>query len=201
MTKLKPIFRQVSAHNYSKLGLRRKKKLKYRRPGGGDNKIRLNRAGRLRKVKVGFKNQNSTRNLINGKKAIMIYNVKDLKKIGKNDVGIIAKIGNKNKKIIAEEIIKQNIKIHRFDSQNFLKNLEEKMKMAKENKEKRIAGKITRDKKSKEKETKEKSEKKDNDETKLEEKIEDKKINEKELTEDEKKVKEAKIKENKNEFK
>ena len=84
MTKLKPIFRQVGAHNYSKLGLRRKKKLKYRRPGGGDNKIRLNRAGRIRKVKVGFKNQKSTRNLINGKKSIMIYNIKDLNKIGKN---------------------------------------------------------------------------------------------------------------------
>src|SRR3989344_9430551 len=109
MTKLKPIFRQVGAHNYSKLGLRRKKKLKYRRPGGGDNKIRLNRAGRIRKVKIGFKNQNSTRNLVNGKNVVMINNIRDLRKIGKNDIGIIAKIGNKNKKNIAEEVIKQKL--------------------------------------------------------------------------------------------
>ena len=40
MTKAKPIFRQVDAHKYSKLGVRRKKKVKYRFPNGRDNKIR-----------------------------------------------------------------------------------------------------------------------------------------------------------------
>tara|TARA_Y100000310_G_C20687615_1_gene820114 strand:- start:586 stop:873 length:288 start_codon:yes stop_codon:yes gene_type:complete len=39
MTKAKPIFRQVDAHKYSKLGVRRKKKVKYRFPNGRDNKI------------------------------------------------------------------------------------------------------------------------------------------------------------------
>ncbi|MEK6914150.1 MAG: eL32 family ribosomal protein [Nanoarchaeota archaeon] len=195
MTKLKPIFRQVSAHNYSKLGLRRKKKLKYRRPGGGDNKIRLNRAGRLRKVKIGFKNQSSTRNLLNGKNVVMVYNLKDLKKIGKDNIGIIAKIGNKNKKIIAEEVIKQKINIYKFNPENFLRNLEEKMKLSKKSKERRIVEKMNRDKKSKEKEEKNKLEEKDKDHTKLEKKVENKNANEEVLNEDEKKIKEAKIEE------
>jgi ribosomal protein L32E len=185
MTKLKPIFRQVGAQNYSKLGLRRKRKLKYRRPSGGDNKIRLNRAGRIRKVKIGFKNEKSLRGLINGKKTVMIYNLKDLEKIGKNMIGVIGKIGNKNKKFLAEKIIEDKIEIYKFDPNKFLKNLENKIKEKRDKKEKRN---------QKRKEREKKSEKKSEDREKLEDKIEEKK--EKDFTEDENKVKEAKIKEN-----
>lgn len=185
MTKLKPIFRQVGAHNYSKLGLRRRKKQKYRRPAGGDNKIRLNRAGRLRKVKIGFRNDNSQRGLIQGKKSVMIYNVNDLKKINKDYIGIIGKIGNKNKKIIAEQIIKDKINIYKFDAKKFLNELENKIKESKEKKKIKID-----DKKFKEKGKDEI--KKNSEENKLEDKIGDK---EKPLSEDELKVKEARIKE------
>lgn len=188
MTKLKPIFRQVGAPNYSKLGLRRRKKQKYRRPAGGDNKIRLNRAGRVRKVKIGFRNDNSQRGLIQGKKSVMIYNVSDLKKISKDSIGIIGKIGSKNKKIIAEQIIKNKINIYKFDAKKFLNELENKIKQAKEKKKMKIE-----DKKSEEKvkdETKKNSE-----ENKLENKVENEENKEKKLTEDEIKVKDTKIKE------
>lgn len=191
MTKLKPVFRQVGAHNYSKLGLRRRKKQKYRRPAGGDNKIRLNRAGRVRKVKIGFRNENSQRGLIQGKKPVMIYNAEDLKKIGKDFIGIIGKIGNKNKKIIAEQIIKDKINVYKFNAEKFLSDLENKIKESKEKKNKRIEDKESRNKKAKEKKDK-KEEKKESEEKKLEDKIEDK---EKPLSDDELKVKEAKIKE------
>lgn len=196
MTKLKPIFRQVGAHNYSKLGLRRRKKQKYRRPGGGDNKIRLNRAGRVRKVKIGFRNENSQRGLIQGKKPIMIYNINDLKKIEKSFIGIIGKIGNKNKKIIAEKIIKDKISLYKFNAEKFLSDLENKIKNAKENKKKNIEEKKSKYEKAKEKEKKDEDEsKKESEEKKLEDKIEEKENKEKPLSEDELKVKEAKIKE------
>jgi ribosomal protein L32E len=174
MTKAKPIFRQVDAHKYSKLGVRRKKKVKYRFPNGRDNKIRLNYAGRLRKVKVGFKNQNDGRHLIQNKKIVRVENVNDLKKIGKGMIGILGKIGSKNKKTIAEKIIKDKIEIYRFDAAKFLKDLEIKMKENKDKKTKRISGKVSRDKKAKEKAEKDKKDaekKKADEEKKKEDKV------------------------------
>ena len=176
MTKAKPVFRQVDAHKYSKLGVRRKKKVKYRFPNGRDNKIRLNYAGRLRKVKVGFKNENDGRHLVNGKKVIMIYNVADLKKIVEGCIGIIGKIGNKNKKAIAEHVVKNKMELFRFDAKKFLEGLDKKMKEAKDKKDKRRSDKIARDKKAKadEEKAKKEAEKKKADEEKKKDKLEEK---------------------------
>ena len=180
MTKAKPVFRQVDAHKYSKLGVRRKKKVKYRFPNGRDNKIRLNYAGRLRKVKVGFKNENDGRHLVNGKKVIMIYNVADLKKIVEGCIGIIGKVGDRNKKAIAEHVIKNKVELFRFDAKKFLDRLDKKMKEAKDKKDKRKSDKIARDKKAKadEEKAKKEAEKKKADEEKKKDKLE-KKIDEK----------------------
>ncbi len=171
MTKAKPIFRQVDAHKYSKLGVRRKKKVKYRFPNGRDNKIRLNYAGRLRKVKVGFKNENDGRHLVEGKKVIMIYNVADLKKIVEGCVGIIGKVGDRNKKAIAEHVIKNKVELFRFDAKKFLNGLDKKIKEARDKKDKRKSDKIARDKKAKanEEKAKKEAEKKKADEEKKKE--------------------------------
>jgi len=111
MTKQKPIFRQVNSHKYSKLGVRRKKKVKYRKPTGRDNKIRLNMIGHLRKVRIGFRNKTSERGLVNKMEIVMVYNVDDLKKIKDKMIGIVGKIGTKKKKEIAEYAGKHNIKL------------------------------------------------------------------------------------------
>ena len=193
MTKAKPVFRQVDAHKYSKLGVRRKKKVKYRFPNGRDNKIRLNYAGRLRKVKVGFKNENAGRGLVHGKMVVMVFNVEDLKKIGKDMIGVIGKIGDKNKKQIAEHVVKNKVELYRFDAAKFLKDLGNKMKDAKDKKDKRKSDKIARDKKAKADEDKAK---KDADKKKADEekKKEDKKDSlEKELTKDEEKDKKVDV--------
>jgi ribosomal protein L32E len=183
MTKAKPIFRQVDAHKYSKLGVRRKKKVKYRFPNGRDNKIRLNYAGRLRKVKVGFKNENAGRHLVKDKEVVMVFNVADLKKIVDGKIGIIGKVGNKNKKAIAEHVVKNKVELYRFDAAEFLKNLEKKLKDAKDKKDKRKSDKVARDKKAKadedkakkEAEKKKADEEKKKDKDKLEEKTGEKK--------------------------
>lgn len=172
----------MDAHKYSKLGVRRKKKVKYRFPNGRDNKIRLNYAGRVRKVKVGFKNENAGRHLIGDKIAVRIENVNDLKKIEKGMVGILGNIGAKNKKAIAEKIIKDKIEIYRFDAVKFLKDLETKLKENKDKKNKRKSEKIARDKKAKADEDKAKK-----DAEKKEKAKEDKKEDLEKKTEDKKK--------------
>ncbi len=176
----KPKFLRTSAHKYSKLGVRRKNKQIYRKAKGRDNKIRLNKAGRLRKVKIGFRTQKNQRNLIKEKKPIIIMNLEDLKKIKPENIGIVGKIGNKKKKQIAEQAKKENIKLANLNLEKFLKKLEEKTIQKKEKKKKIKEKKQARDKKSKEKtedKKKEKSseEKPKEDKTKQEPKEETKK--------------------------
>lgn len=191
--KRKPKFLRTNATQYSKLGVRRKKKQVYRKSRGRDNKIRLHMKGHVRKVKIGFKNACSGRDLINGKKVVMVFNVKELDKIKEGMVGLLGRVGDKKKKEISEEVIKRKIDLVNLDAEKFLKYIEEKMKKAKEDKKERYSKKISRDKKAKEKEDKEKREaekkkeevKKESE--KLEEKVENKKDEKK--TEDTKNVK------------
>ena len=52
MSQKKPKFLRTDVKKFSKLGIRRKNKQKYRKAKGRDNKIRLNMKGHLRNVKV-----------------------------------------------------------------------------------------------------------------------------------------------------
>jgi large subunit ribosomal protein L32e len=151
MTKQKPKFLRVDSHKYSKLGRRRKKKQVYRKPKGIDNKIRLNRAGRLRKVKPGFRTSKKTRGLINGKIPVLVHNVNDLKNLKKDNIGIIARIGEKKKIEIAEHAEKENIEFHNFDPKKFLEQAEIKRRIAKEQKAEKEQKKKVKEKKAKEK--------------------------------------------------
>ena len=54
-------FKRTNFANYSKLGVRRKNKQKYRKGKGLDNKMRLNMKGHLRRVKVGFRTAKKAR--------------------------------------------------------------------------------------------------------------------------------------------
>ncbi len=113
-------FLRIETHKYSRLGSKRKKKRVYRRPKGGENKIRLNRAGRLRKVKIGFKRKKSGRGLINGMKPVIVYNKNDLEKIKNNMIGIVGKIGDKKRKEIAEYALEKKLRLLNLDPKTFL---------------------------------------------------------------------------------
>ena len=150
-------FRRTAGHNYSKLGVRRKKKQIYRKPKGGDNKLRLNKAGRLRKVKIGFRSKKNQRDLIKGLKVVRVMNVKDLNNIKMGMIGLIGKIGDKKKKEIADQAKKEKIQLANLNPEKFLMQLEEKTENKKEKKKKRKEKKQARDKKSKEKSPEEKT--------------------------------------------
>ncbi len=172
----KPFFRRTDGHNYSRLGVRRKNKQVYRKPRGGENKIRLQMKGHVKKVKIGFKNKKSERGLIKGKKKIMIFNIKDLDKIGKGMIGIIGKIGMKKKIEIAEKVLKDKIEVLNLNAEKFLKMAEEKIKFAKDKESARAGKKVVKDKKviEKEKEDKKKEEEAKKEGKKEGEKLEDK---------------------------
>lgn len=82
---------------------------KWRKPKGRQSKLRIEKKGRWKKVKIGYGSPKSERNLINikgeFKKPVRIANIKDLEKIDPNtSVGIIVSSVGKKK---SDEIIKK----------------------------------------------------------------------------------------------
>ena len=185
MSKQKPKFRRTDGHKYSKLGVRRKKLRKYRKPKGGDNKIRLNRAGRVRKVKIGFRSPREQRDLVKGMEVVRIFNAEDLKKIKDNMIGVVGKVGGKNKMKIAEYAKEKKIELLNLDADKFLKKIEEKKIEAKEEKKQREEKRKVRDKKAKEKEKKDGKKEKEKLEEKITDDIRKDRVNEADESEDE----------------
>ena len=94
-------FLRRTGSRFSKLGKGRKKKQKWRRPTGRDNKMREKRRGYPAVVKIGYKQDKKLSGAIDKKKPVMIMNAKDLEKIKKNEIGIIGRVGKKKKNEIA----------------------------------------------------------------------------------------------------
>lgn len=88
---------------FSRLGRKRKNKQKWRNPTGRHNKIREKIAGHPAIVSVGYKKESTGRGKIKEKTPIKVSNVKDLEKIGKQNIAVLSSVGNKKKM----EIIKQ----------------------------------------------------------------------------------------------
>lgn len=147
-------FLRIGYTQYSKLGLRRKNKQKYRKGKGGENKMRLKMKGHLRNVSIGFRSEEKTRGFVNGFEPVLIHNLEQLKKIQKNEIGIVAKMGNKKKIEIANYALKNNIRFLNLNSKKFLSNIEEELKKKKEGKQ---GKKIEKEKKAKEAEKKDKA--------------------------------------------
>ena len=127
----KKFIRRVSG-NYSKLGKRRKKLQVWRRPTGRDNKMREKRKGVPAIVSVGYKRSKKDLGKINGKTQVVINTIADLKKVGKEDIGVLQKMGIKKKLDIAKESIEKSIEFSNFNAKKFIKNT--KLKKKKETK-------------------------------------------------------------------
>jgi len=192
--KQKQKFMRSDFRKFSKLGLRRKKKQVYRRSKGIDNKIRLKTKGHLRNISIGFRKEKVARAKINNLTPILIYNLKELKLLKKNEIAIIANVGNKNKREILSYCIKNNIPtLH--NSKKLLEKIEEKHKKLKENKENRNKKKIEKDKKAKkEADKKEKDDKEKEEKAKKEADKKDEDKNNEETKENDDKVKKQETK-------
>ena len=152
--KRNPTFLKEGYTDFSKLGLRRKKLLKYRKARGGDNKMRKGMKGHLRNVTIGFRGDNKDRYLISGLMPVMIYNLNDLKNIKKGEIAVLAKVGNKNRLEIAEYSMKHNVKVHNLKNEKFMKKIEEYKRLRKE--EEKLRNERKMHKKSKEEKKQEK---------------------------------------------
>jgi large subunit ribosomal protein L32e len=96
---MKKKFLRSGAHIRKRLG--RKKKQRWRKPRGRDNKIRENKKGNPKGVKIGFKKSDEEK-----KKIKVIINLKQAKEVKKGEDVLIGKIGKK-KRIEIEKQIKE----------------------------------------------------------------------------------------------
>ena len=120
----------------------RRKKLKWRRPKGRDNQMRLKRKGYAPVVSIGYGTKKSTRNLIHGKKPVVVYNLNELLTVQSDKIPILsATLGAKKKIDIARIAIEKKIKILNFNPEKFLadieRNKENKKKAEEEEKKKK----------------------------------------------------------------
>lgn len=123
-----PKFLRHTAHKYSKLGLRRKKKKIWRRPTGRDNKMREKRRGHPAVVSIGYSTAKKTRGKVMKKTPIVVRNVADLQKVGKNQIAMLSGIGKKKKIEIAKKAKELKVEIFMLNIDKFLKANEKKDK-------------------------------------------------------------------------
>jgi ribosomal protein L32E len=149
-----PKFLRGNTHQYSKLGLRRKKKLRYVRERGIDSKIRLRKRGHLRNVSIGFGNEKTKRHLVSGLVPIKINNISDFKNLKSENIGIVSKMGMRKKKEIFDYAIKNNLRLS-LNPKKEIEKIEDKLKRFKEEKLLKEEKKKLKNKKAKEKAEKE----------------------------------------------
>ncbi len=116
---------------YSKLGKRRKKKQVWRRPTGRDNKMREKRKGYPCVVSVGYKKDGKMVGTIEGKKPVIIENIKGLENVKKNELVIFGSVGKKKKMEIAKKAKQMKIQIYKTNINKFV---EKNKKIKKEKK-------------------------------------------------------------------
>ncbi len=129
---------------YSKLGKGRKKKQKYRKPVGRQNKMRERRKGNPKKVEIGYKKPEKKQEFK------IIFNIKDLLSFEGNEKVILGKVGKKKKTEIAKKAKEMKIKIQNLNTDKFLKKIEKEIKKKKEEKEKQEKKKAEKKKKKEE---------------------------------------------------
>ena len=97
-------FIRRDSNRYSKIGKKRKKLQKWRKPKGRDNQMRLKRHGYPKNVSIGYKKPKKESGKIKGKIPVLVKNVAELNKVSKNKIIIVGKVGAKKKL----EIIKKS---------------------------------------------------------------------------------------------
>ncbi len=115
----KPKFLRTDWHKKIRLGKGVKKNQKWHGAKGRQNKLRLNRKGRMQRPKVGWGADANVKNFIGGMDFIRVENTKDLETVKKGFGVVIAKVGEKKRKEIIAKANEMKIKIlNKYKEQN-----------------------------------------------------------------------------------
>ncbi len=111
-------FLRQDLKRHSKLGKGRKKMHKWRKPKGRHSKMREKRFGYPLSPSIGFKKPRKEIGKVDGKIPVLVHNVYDLSKVGKNNSVILAKIGAKKKIEVIKLAQEKGIKILNLGEKN-----------------------------------------------------------------------------------
>jgi large subunit ribosomal protein L32e len=110
-------FKRQGSTRHSKIGLKRKKLQKWRRPKGRDSKMRLSRKGYSKSVSLGYKSPRKDSGKIENLTPILVHNVRELNSLDKNSIAILARVGAKKKLEIINEANQKKIRIFNLGGQ------------------------------------------------------------------------------------
>ena len=162
----KPAFIRSDAHKKARLSK------SWRRPRGLHSKVRLEKKGYIRPVKIGWGSPAEVKGVLkDGKMPVLVYNMSDLQSVSGNQVAIIAAtVGTRKKVELIKAAAEKKIEIRNVrDTEAFLSRVDEQMKAKKQEKSSKAKEKEAKTK-EKEAKAKEKEAKKKDD---LDEKVED----------------------------
>ncbi len=128
----KPVFLRKDSFKKSKLGKRRKKKQKWRRPRGRHSKLREKRTGHMIQPSIGWRSPRKVRGFVQEFRPRVIYNPGELENFSKDEIAVLGKVGQKKKIEIVEKAMEKNIKILNVNTKKFIEKIkaerEEKLK-------------------------------------------------------------------------
>lgn len=122
----KPRFLRKDWHKISNLGLRRKNKQVWRKAKGRHNKLREKKKSHGKNPSIGYRSPRLIRGSINGLMPVLVKNVQDLKKVGKENIAVIANIGLKKKIEVVKKAEEMKISIM-LNTKKFLKEAEKRV--------------------------------------------------------------------------
>lgn len=155
----KPEFLRKDTFKKSKLGRRRKKKQKWRRPRGRHSKLREKRTGHMIQPSIGWSSPREVRGFVQEFKPKMIFNVQELSNLKEDEIAVIGKVGRKKKTEIVQEAITKNIRLLNVNAKKFMEQVKkEQEEKAAEKKEKEAAKTKEKTKEKKEEKHEEKKE-------------------------------------------
>ena len=134
----------------SRLGRKRKNKQVWRSPKGRHSKTRGERKGYPAIVKIGYKQDASTSGLIENKIPMLVNNIKELGRLGKNQIAVLGNIGMKKKLEIAKFAKEKKIEISNLNVEKLLNKAEKIKKYKAEQKKTTLTKKETKAEEKKE---------------------------------------------------
>ena len=133
----KPRFLRKDWHKCIRLGgsSGTKKKRVWRRSRGRHGKLRQKWKGRQKMHSIGYGSPNAIRGMIKGMNPVMINNLNDLMKVGKDQIGVVSgKMGTRKRIDLAKKASTMNLKFANFNVQKYLEMEKKPEKKAKEEK-------------------------------------------------------------------
>lgn len=124
--KRKPKFLRKDWHKISNLGLRRKNKQVWRKAKGRHNKLREKKKSHGKNPSIGYRSPHLIRGSINGLMPVLVKNVQDLGRVGKDNIAIVARVGLRKKIAIVKRAEEMKISIM-LNTKKFLRETEKRV--------------------------------------------------------------------------